>query len=196
MRLYHDATLSLHPSLPPPPPPPPPPIGTYEGAIKVVCATLHYTILHGLTLILYHRTRNRRSIENNYASFPQANIVVISNNTRELEIPSSSSSGEEGTLTLEIRFYVVLPSNAERAPYRETNYVVPRATLSEIVSQDGEVIEAFVRDSLSPPLTPKAVHHVDGWQVTGIAFSVLFSVIVVALILVGMRKLAIIIKQK
>ena len=120
--------------------------------------------------------------------------MVISNDTRE--IPSSASSGARGTIALEIRFYVVLPSNAERAPYRETDYVVPRATLSEIISQDGEVIEAFVRNSLSPPLTPKAVHHVDGWQVTGIAFSVLFSVIVVALILVGVRKLAIIIKQK
>ena len=120
--------------------------------------------------------------------------MVISNDTRE--IPSSASSGAGGTIALEIRFYVILPSNAERAPYRETDYVVPRATLSEIISQDKEVIEAFVRNSLSPPLTPKAVHHVDGWQVTGISFSVLFSVIVVALILVGVRKFAISIKQK
>ena len=147
-----------------------------------------------MPIILYHRTRNRRSIENNYASFHQADIVVISNDTKE--IPSSASSEAGGTLALEIRFYVILPSNAERAPYRETNYVVPRATLSEIISQDGDVIEAFVRNNLSPPLTPKATHQVDWWQVVGMAFSVLFSVIVVALILVGLRKVAIIIKKK
>ena len=152
----------------------------------------HFYYAH--VILLYYRTRNRRSIENNYASFHQANIVVISNDTKE--IPSSASSGAGGTLALEIRFYVVLPSNAERAPYRETNYVVPRATLSEIISQDGDVIEAFVRNSLSPPLTPKAVHQVDGWKVVGMTFSILFSVIILALILVGMRKVAIIIKQK
>ena len=121
--------------------------------------------------------------------------MVISNDTKEF--PSSASSGAGGTLALEVRFYVILPSNAKRAPYRETNYVVPRATLSEIIGQDGDVIEAFVRNNLSLPLTaPKAIHQVDGWQVVGMAFSILFSVIIVALILVGLSKVAIIIKKK
>ena len=140
---------------------------------------------------LYHRTRNHRSIENNYANFHQADIVVISNDTKEV-----ASSDEAGVLALEIRFYVILPNNAERAPYRETNYVVPRVTLSEIVNQDGAVIEAVVRNSLSPSLTLQAVHQVDGWQVTGIALSILFSVIIITLILVAMRKIVIVIKQK
>ena len=142
---------------------------------------------------LYHRTRNRRSIENNYANFHQADIVVISNDTKEV---ASSANDGAGIRALEIRFYVILPNNAERAPYRETNYVVPRVTLSEIVNQDGAVIEAVVRNGLSPSLTLQAVHQVDGWQVTGIALSILFSVIIITLILVAMRKIVIVIKQK
>lgn len=122
--------------------------------------------------------------------------MVVSNDTRQISSSASTTSEARGTVALEIRFYVILPSNAERAPYRETNYVVPRATLSQIVSQDGDVIEAFVRNSLSPPLTSKVLHPVNGWQVVGITFSLLFSVIVVALLLVGVRKVAIIIKQK
>lgn len=119
---------------------------------------------------------------------------MISNDTKE--IPSLANNGE-GTLSLEIRFYVILPSNAERDPYRETNYVIPRATLSEIVSRDGDVIEAVVRDSLSPPLTPVAVHLqlVDWWKVVGIGFSVLFSVVILALVLTAMRKAVIAVKQ-
>ena len=96
---------------------------------------------------------------------------------------SSKAEGGDGLLVLEVPFYVVLPSDAERAPYRETNYVVPRATLSEIVSQDGAVIEAVVRNSLSPPLTQSVRQVINPWQVTGIIFSVVSSILLLALIL-------------
>ena len=120
---------------------------------------------------------------------------MISNDTKEVSSSASNGAGG-GTLALEIRFYVILPSNAERAPYRETNYVVPRATLLEIINKDGDVIEAVVRNSLSPPLTTRAVHQVDGWQAVGMAFSIFFSVVIVALLLVGIRKVATTIKHK
>ena len=107
-------------------------------------------------------------------------MVVISNHTTEV-----TSSSQDGTAiaALQVLFYVALPGDAERAPYRETNYVIPRATLSEIVSQDGVVIQAVVRNSLSPLLTHSVAHVTDVWQVVGIVFSVAFSVLLFALLI-------------
>ena len=108
---------------------------------------------------------------------------MISNHTTEVV-----SSKETDLLALEVPFYVVLPSDAERAPYRETDYVVPRATLSEIVSQDGAVIEAVVRNKLSPPLTQSVQHVPNLWQDAGIVFSVVSSTLIFAVVLAAVIK--------
>lgn len=138
-----------------------------------------------------YRTRNRRSVEN-YANFIQPDVVVVSNYTIEV---TSLTSGGARVSALRLTFYVILPDDAERAPYRETNYVVPRATLSEIVNQDGAVIEAVVRNSLSPPLT-RSVEQVNGWQVAGVTFSIIFSIILVAIILIVLGKVIFLVKEK
>ena len=133
--------------------------------------------------LFFFRIRNRRSVASNYINFILSNVVVISNHTTEVV-----SSKETDLLALEVPFYVVLPSDAERAPYRETDYVVPRATLSEIVSQDGAVIEAVVRNKLSPPLTQSVQHVPNLWQDAGIVFSVVTSILIFAVVLAAVIK--------
>ena len=82
--------------------------------------------------------------------------------------------------SLQIRFYVKLPDQAERSPSRATNYVVPKNTLTEIVSQDKEVISAVVRNTVSPSLTQQVLN---GWKVATIVIvAILSSAIVVSLV--------------
>ena len=120
-------------------------------------------------------------------------MVIISNNT--IEMTSTTGDGTDISV-LQVTFYVLLPSDAERAPYRETNFVVPRSTLSEIVRQDEAVIQAVVRNSLSPLLTHHVQQLTDAWQVVGISFLLLFSVVVIALLIVTLIKRVFVIKEK
>ena len=113
-----------------------------------------------------HRIRSRRSVDS-YANFIQADVVVVSNHTTET---SPTDQPDSDLTTLQVVFFVILPSGAERAPYRETNYVVPKATLSYIVDQDGEVIQAVVRNSLSPPLTISTKPIPNSWMIVGSTF--------------------------
>ena len=133
----------------------------------------------------FYRIRNRRSVASNYVNFILSNVVVISNRTTEVV---SSKDDETDLLAIEVPFYVILPSDAERAPYRETDYVVPRATLSDIVSQDGAVIEAVVRNKLSPPLTQSVLQVPNLWQDAGIVFSIVSSILILALVLAALIK--------
>ena len=115
-------------------------------------------------------------------------------------IPSHTTEASAASVQSEsdtsVSFYVVLPSEAERAPYRETNYVVPKATLSEIVNQDGGVIRAVVRDSLSPPLTASVEPITDGWKSVGIAFICITIVVLCVVVFVVMRKAISVIKAE
>ena len=145
---------------------------------------------------LSHSSNGRRKrSENNYISFSEPSIIVLPNIT---EITSSSfetSAVEDTTetISLQVKFYVKLPDAASRAPYRETNYVVPRATLTRIVEQDEKVIEAVVRDSVSPSLTVKAV---DGWLVSGSILVVISAILVSVMLLAGIIAVVYKYKQK
>ncbi len=72
-------------------------------------------------------------------------------NINLLEPPNEIQA--EDLTSLEVQFYVSLPAQATKAPLRETDYVIPRGTLNEIVQQEGPVVEAVVRDSVAPSLT-------------------------------------------
>ena len=119
---------------------------------------------------------------------------MIPNHTTE--VSAASVQSESDTSNLLVSFYVVLPSGAERAPYRETNYVVPKATLSEIVNQDGGVIQAVVRNSLSPPLTASVEPIADSWKSVGIAFICITIIVLCVVVLVVLRKAISVIKAK
>jgi len=82
--------------------------------------------------------------------------------------------------SLEVWFYVRLPDRAERSPSRATNYVVPKSTLTQIVSQDEDVISAVVRNSATPSLTERIPNE---WRVATIAVAAILSLgVFVALI--------------
>ena len=139
-----------------------------------------------------HRIRSRRSIDS-YANFIQADVVVVSNHTMNI---SPTDQPESDLATLQVVFYVVLPSGAERAPYRETNYVVPKATLSYIVDQDGEVIQAVVRNSLSPHLTTSAQLIPDRWMIIGSIFIMITIGLLCLVLLFVMKRIFTTIKTK
>ena len=103
--------------------------------------------------------------------------MILSNYTLDVAVTPDVVS--EDTVSLQVQFYVTLPLDASRSPYRQTNYVVPRATLSLIVEQDGGTIQAVVRDSVSPPLT--RVEAVDGWM---IATLVILAIVIPTVLIV------------
>jgi len=99
---------------------------------------------------------------------------------------------ETGEVTaLELRFYVILPDDATKAPQRETDYVIPRGTLNQILQDDSEEIEAIVRDSVAPSITT-VESSLNSWKVIAISFlvitAVLISVIAVVVIAVAIYK--------
>ena len=93
---------------------------------------------------MLYRIREKRSIPDNYANFPEASVVISSNST---------NVSADSTTSLGIQFYVTLPTEVSRSPNRETNYVIPRATLDLIVEKDGQTIEAVVRDTVTQRTT-------------------------------------------
>lgn len=94
----------------------------------------------------------------------------------------------EDTVSLRVQFYVTLPTDATRSPYRQTNYVVPRVTLSLIVEQDGGTIEAVVRDSVAPSLT--RVEAIDGWMIaTLVILAIVIPTVLVVIICITVYKI-------
>ncbi len=107
-----------------------------------------------------------------YANFVQPHVIVLPSYTSELR-PLESSNANTPTISLQVQFYVELPVHACRSVNRSTNYVVPRATLNHIVSQDNSTIGAVVRNTVSPPLT---LIPLDIWRVVGLVCLVLIAV--------------------
>ena len=99
-------------------------------------------------------------------------MVVLPNSTRELE-----PSDDRDTVSLKVEFYVKLPDRVNLSPNRATNYVVPRATLKQIVREDNDVIGAVVRNSVAPSLTEQVLN---SWWVVAIVFIVVLSVAIAA----------------
>ena len=90
---------------------------------------------------------------------------------------------------LEVNFYVSLPDDASKAPLRDTNYVIPRSTLNEIVQLDSGIIEAVVRDSVSASFTQgnsgSSVQSSERrWREATIAISVIAAVILSVIVMV------------
>ncbi len=81
-----------------------------------------------------------------YALFDEPSIVVLSEDT-----PTPSF---DGTTSLNVFFYVTLSADGRRSHHRETDYVVPRATLTLIIEQDGITIEAVVHDGVAQQQQP------------------------------------------
>lgn len=134
---------------------------------------------------LIHSTgpNRKRSTHNNYASFVQLHVVLLEDYPKEIQ------TGE--VTALELRFYVILPDDATKAPQRETDYVIPRGTLNQILQDDSEVIEAIVRDSVASSITT-VESSLNSWKVIAISFvvitAVLISVIAVVAIAVASYK--------
>lgn len=129
--------------------------------------------------------RNTNSIDetSNYANFIQPHVVILEDKTTEVKPGEASAvSQNSDTVSLQIQFYVKLPSEVGRSPYRATNYVVPRATLSRIVQQDREVIGAVVRNSVAPSLTDTVL---SGWKVVAAVCLAVISLILAGLVFVG-----------
>ena len=123
------------------------------------------------------RRRRSSSVDetSNYANFTQPHVVILPNSTTEL-----ATSNEGDTVSLKIEFYVKLPNRVtDRAPNRATNYVVPKATLKQIVREDNDVIGAVVRNSVAPSLTEQILN---GWRVVATVCLVIISVAVTAAI--------------
>ena len=107
-------------------------------------------------------------------------MVILPDKISEVR-PEASTSNPD-TTSLRIQFYVKLPSEVGRSPHRSTNYVVPKDTLSRIVSQDREVIGAVVRNSVSPSLTEVVL---DLWKVVASVCISVISVGVTAAVIAG-----------
>lgn len=103
-------------------------------------------------------------------------MVILPNHITQLQDTTTAQT------TLTIQFYVKLPELVNRSPYRATNYVVPRATLKHIVSQDGEVIGAVVRNSVTPSLTEQLL---DVWRVAASVCLLVICVAVCVAVVVG-----------
>ncbi len=87
-----------------------------------------------------------------------------------------------GATSLNIHFYVVLPIEGNRSPNRQTNYVVPGATLNLLVREDRQTIEAVVRDSVAQQQA--IVQGVPDWiigtlVVCGVVGIVIFAIFVI-----------------
>ena len=114
------------------------------------------------------------------------NVALLPNSTTEVQ-------GSEQTIYLQVQFYVVLPDDASKAPFRQTNFVVPRSALTQIVDQDRTIIEAFVRDSVSPPLT---IVSTNVWRTMAAVLLVILAVILSVLIVLLAAVCQHMIKQK
>ena len=125
------------------------------------------------------RKRSSSSVDetSNYANFTQPHVVILPNSTTELKPLAASNEGD--TVSLKIEFYVKLPDRVDRSPNRATNYVVPKATLKQIVREDNDVIGAVVRNSVAPSLTEQILN---GWRVVATVCLVIISVAVTAAI--------------
>lgn len=103
-------------------------------------------------------------------TFIEPAVVVLSNYTVDHTADTS-----DDTVSLQVQFYVTLPSDASKSPFRQTNYVVPKATLNLIVEQESQTIEALVRDSVSPPLTQTPA--INGWMICTIVLAAILMAI-------------------
>ena len=131
-------------------------------------------------------SRNKRNLDDTYISFMDPNVILIAPPSEMITTDDTSQ-----VTSLEVQFYVILPESAIKAPVRETDFVVPRGTLNQIVQQDSMVIEAVVRDSVAPPLTEESdttAEPTNKWQdvaISALVFAaVLISVIAVVLVAV------------
>ncbi len=126
------------------------------------------------TVPFYDRTLRKRSISDSYLKFDELSVVVLSDDTH--------STSSDGTTSLNIHFYVILPTEGNRSPNRQTNYVVPGATLNLLTREDRQTIEAVVRDSVAQQQA--LVQGVQDWilgtlAVCGVVGSVIFAVFVI-----------------
>ena len=121
--------------------------------------------------IQFHSTGpiQKRSTHNNYASFVQLHVVLLQDYPKEIRT--------EEVTALELRFYVILPDDATKAPQRETDYVIPRGTLNQILQDDSGVIEAIVRDSVAPSITT-VESSLSNWKGIAISLLVIIAVLI------------------
>lgn len=105
-------------------------------------------------------------------------MVILPNRT--VELPTNGANTD--TVSLQIQFYVKLPPQVNRSPNRATNYVVPKATLKEIVTEEKDFIGAVVRNSVSPSLTEQVL---GGWRVVATVCIVVISVALFVAIVVA-----------
>lgn len=83
------------------------------------------------------------SIENEcieYLTFTSNDIIIVNQ-------PQNRNSS-----MLHISLYILLPQSAVKAPFRNTDYVVPRDTLHKIARDNKVPITAIVRDSIKERL--------------------------------------------
>lgn len=120
-------------------------------------------------------------------------MVILPDHTTEIQdtptittTTTTASYGQGRVTSLRIQFYVRLPDSVSRSPRSATNFVVPQATLRQIVSQDGDTIGAVVRNSVAPSLTGReGAEPLGGWEVVGVACVVLVSVAVFSAVVAG-----------
>lgn len=96
----------------------------------------------------------------------------------------------QGVGYLNVTFYVSLPEGATRAAYRTTDNVIPGNTLAMIMEDEEPVIQAQVRDSVSPPLTSReSAARGDGTLLWAVPLTVLVvSALVLTVIIVVVVK--------
>ncbi len=134
-----------------------------------------------LLFYLFHissfSVQQKRSVTNNYVTFDEWSVVVLSENT-------SSSSSET---SLNVLFYVTIPTDSSRFQHRKTDYVIPRATMKLIVEQDGSTIEAVVRDSVAQQQPPSQQQE---WIIVSVVSGVVgsFLLIVIVFFAISIKK--------
>lgn len=96
-----------------------------------------------------------------YLIIAPENIIILN------QSPLGNSS------SLQITLYVLLPATAVKAPFRDTDYVVPAATLETIVHKNKKTIGALIRDSIHEESLSKEV-----WKPVALTF---LSIIAAAL---------------
>ena len=76
--------------------------------------------------------------------------------------------------TLKLNIYVLLPDGAIKSPFRKTEYVIPKDTLSKIVKNNDDLIGAVVRDAVSEFLMILN----EGWRQACIGLIVILTLLV------------------